>query len=142
MDSNKTQKQLHLGSWGLVILSIFSCLARPDFNILCGCALLILLRVYCYRENKLALKISIHLLVIMLLFDLLWIFICFSSWTHGSDTSEFWQSLSFMHNVIYIFGLVEFLLKCYLAYLLFGQFKQFGTAKDLINFKYQQESNE
>lgn len=138
MGPSKEEKREHQLTWGLVILSIFCCCARADYNIICGCALLILLRNFYLNKKKLSIKISIHLLVIMSIFDLLWIFVCFSGWTHGDNTTDFWQSLSFIHNLVYLLVLGEFALKLYLAYLLFNQFKMEGETKDLLNFNYKE----
>ena len=57
-------------------------------------------------------------------------------WTHGKGSSQFWKSLSIMHNFIYWFGVIEFIGKGYLIYLLLNDFKKFGNQNELLNFTY------
>ena len=88
------------------------------------------------KYPKLILKISIHIYIGLCILDLIWLIIMMFVWTHGKGSSQFWKSLSIMHNFIYWFGVIEFIGKGYLIFLLFNDFKNFGNQNELLNFTY------
>ena len=89
------------------------------------------------EKQKIISRVKVQLLVISLLFDILWILKHNAYWTHGEETSELWQSLSFAHNLAFYLFICEFLLKIYLCFGLYKDFKaNQGITKDLLNFDY------
>ena len=95
-DSNLKNKQyITLGSWILIATSIFSSLSRNDYNIIGGIIILILFNQFFKEYPKLVLKGIIHFLGILCVIDALWLIIMMFSWTHGKNTSKYWQSLFF-----------------------------------------------
>ena len=86
---------------------------------------------------KILTKAIIHILVLSLFFDIIWIWQYTSFWRHGEDTSDLWKSLSFMHNLIYYLGIIEFLIKCPALYVLFRLFKSVGGSNsELLSLSY------
>ena len=130
---DKQNRVLYL-IWGLIALSILSCFSRPDYNIVCGFLILFLRS---RNSGTKSLRCGIHILLFSLIFDIIWIIKYASFWRHGSETSEFWQSLSFTHNFTYFIGILEMLIKLPLVYLYFAKFKSSGGRNaELINFTY------
>jgi hypothetical protein len=106
-------------------LSITSCLARNDFNIIFSLFILIILNNF-YNENpKMFTKIIIHLLTMLILADLIWIFVMSSSWSHTKDSTSnlYWSGLSGMHTFVTILAYLELILKGLIAVYLFSDFK-------------------
>ena len=136
-DSNLKNKQyITLGSWILIATSIFSSLSRNDYNIIGGIIILILFNQFFKEYPKLVLKGIIHFLGILCVIDALWLIIMMFSWTHGKNTSKYWQSLFFIHNLIYFIGIIEFLGKGYYIYLLYNEYKNYGNQDELYDFVY------
>ena len=128
------QKTILLFIWGLIALSILSCFSRPDYNIVCG-FLILFLRSRNYGTKSL--RCGIHILLLSIIFDIIWIIKYSSAWRHGEETSELWQSLSFTHNFAYLLGILEMLIKLPLLYIYFAKFKSSGgNNRELINFAY------
>ena len=97
---------------------------------------MILFNQFFKEYPKLVLKGIIHFLGILCVIDALWLIIMMFSWTHGKNTSKYWQSLFFIHNLIYLIGIIEFLGKGYLIYLLFNEYKNYGNQDELYDFVY------
>ena len=122
--------------WILIYVSIFSCSCRADYNIIIG-FLLLMLRSHRTEKYKQFAKVIIHIIILSLLFDLIWIWQYTSYWKHGEETSEIWQSLSFIHNIVYYLGICELLLKLPIILFLYQHFINLGsTIKDLLNINY------
>ena len=133
---NKPKLTLYL-IWGLIALSILSCFSRPDYNIICG-FLVLFLR---YKGVGKKLRCGIHILLLSIIFDIIWIIKYTSFWRHGEDTSELWQSLSFTHNLSYFLAFIEMILKLPIIVSSFNLFKRNGGRNsELFNFKYSASS--
>ena len=136
LNHNKT-KPLVFISWGLVALSIFSCCARADYNILCGFLMLFLRSYNSNDKKKFFIKLALHILLIAAIIDIIWIIKFATIWRHGEDTSDLWQSLSNIHNTVYFIGIFEFLLKIPLIYFCYLQFRTVGgVTGELFSLKY------
>ena len=146
MESNLVNKKTDnktLLTFALIACSMLSCCSRADYNILIGFFIL-LIRGYNSEENaKKLTKIGIQLLCITLIFDLIWFFRYTGIWQHGEETSELWKSLSSIHNLAYFLGIIEFLLKLPIGFLIYKQYINAlgGQNKDLLNIKYSQAKN-
>ena len=143
MDSHllaqKNAKASTLLSWVLIVLGIFSCSSRSDYNIIIGFLILFIRSQYMIDKSKfkLLLKATIHILTISLFVDIIWIWQYTSYWTHGDETSDLWKSLSFVHNLVYYLGIFEFLIKFPMLVFLFRQFQSNGGKNnELLNFNY------
>ena len=135
---NKPKLTLYL-IWGLIALSILSCFSRPDYNIICG--FLVLFLRYKSIGNKSIIRCGIHILLLSIIFDIIWIIKYTSFWRHGEDTSELWQSLSFTHNLSYFLAFIEMILKLPIIVFYFNLFKRNGGRNsELFNFKYSTSS--
>ena len=132
---HKSQKTNILIAWTIIALSIFSCSSRPDYNIIIG-FLILLLRSLSNQKLKPGLKGCIHIILISLIFDIIWIFQYYSYWRHGEDTSDLWKSLSLLHNITYYVGICEFLIKLPALFFLYQNFKECGTLGELISLNY------
>ena len=137
--NTKTPKFVLFGAWILVALSILSCMGRADYNLIVGFVLLFL-RHFFQSQTKLAFKASIQVLFLSLVFDFIWVLVFFSSWSHGDDRSEYWNTLFWVHNLVYLNGILELILKCGLVFLYFIQFKSFGRVQELLNLRYDKET--
>ena len=136
MPSKNTNSSTLL-SWVLICSSIFSCCCRADYNIIIGFLILFLRSQYTNDKFKLLTKAIIHILVLSLFFDIIWIWQYTSFWSHGKGTSDLWKSLSFVHNFTYYLGIIEFLLKCPALYILFRHFKAAGgNNAELLSLSY------
>ena len=135
-DKNQSIELIRKGTWILIAASIFSCLSRNDYNIIGAMSVLIIIGLFYTKFPKLITKISVHIYVGLCILDLIWLIIMMFVWTHGEGSSTFWKSLSFMHNLIYWFGVLELIGKGYLLFLLFGEFKKYGNQNELFNFIY------
>ena len=133
MNAKETKSSLYM-TWGLIASSILSCFCRPDYNIVCGFLVLFLRS----RNNgKKILRCGIHLLLLSIIIDIIWIIKYTSVWRHGDETSELWQSLSFTHNLAYFLAYIEMLVKLPLIFFYFKQFKNSGGNNlELLSFIY------
>ena len=119
----------------LIVASIFSSLSRTDYNLIGAIIILILLIYYFQQFPILITKIIIQIYIVLCIFDLIWLIIMMFVWTHGKNTDKYWRSLAFMHNLIYWFGLFEFLYKIYLLLGLMKEYNKYGK-KDLFDLNY------
>jgi len=101
-----------------------------------------------YKNNsKIVTKIIIQLLILLSLFDIIWIFFFSSAWSKATeedrdvskDVITYWDSLSFIHGLVYFLAFVELILKIIIAVYLsmdyFGKYKDKGF-KDLLTLSY------
>ena len=119
----------------LIVASIFSSLSRTDYNLIGAIIILILLIYYFQQFPILITKIIIQIYIVLCIFDLIWLIIMMFVWTHGKNTDKYWRSLAFIHNLIYLFGLFEFLYKIYLLLGLMKEYNKYGK-KDLFDLNY------
>ena len=92
-------------------------------------------------------KIIIQILAILSVADIIWICLFSSAWVHDSeeqvgsatpkDLLEFWNSLWFLHGLVYILAYVELILKALLLYYLIVDYKGKYSWKDLFNMNYE-----
>ena len=137
--AQKNAKASTLLSWVLIVLGIFSCSSRSDYNIIIGFLILFIRSQYMIDKSKykLLLKATIHILTVSLFVDIIWIWQYTSYWSHGDETSDLWKSLSFVHNLVYYLGIFEFLIKFPMLVFLFRQFQSNGGKNnELLNFNY------
>ena len=137
--AQKNAKASAFISWILLASAIFSCSSRADYNIIIGFLVLFTRSQYMIDKPKFKLltKATLHILVLSLFFDILWIWQFKSYWKHGDDTSDLWRSLSFVHNLAYFLGIFEFLVKFPVVLFLFRQFKSNGGKNnELLKFNY------
>ena len=126
-------------SWILIAISIISCYARPDYNIVLGFLILYFRGYNSGDKIQLILRFQLQILLISLMFDVFWILKYNSYWCHGEETDELWQSLSSIHNCAFYLGFIEFLLKIPVIFFIYREFTNVqGIIKDLfLNFDYQ-----
>ena len=133
MNAKETKSSLYM-TWGLIASSILSCFCRPDYNIVCGFLVLFLRS---RNNDKKILRCGIHLLLLSIIIDIIWIIKYTSVWRHGEETSELWQSLSFTHNLAYFLAIIEMIIKLPLIFFYFKQFKNSGGNNlELFSFTY------
>ena len=123
--------------WGIISLSIISCCASPDYNIVIAFLLLFFRGLNPSDKQKILSRMKLQIIILSFLFDFFWIIKYNSYWTHGEESSELWQSLSFIHNLAFYFIIIEILLKFPLCYYIYGEFRNNqGEIKELVNFNY------
>ena len=99
-------------------------------------------------KTKAITKITIQMISILILADIVWILLFSSAWEHNSENQEnltedvqFWDSLWFIHKLVYVLAYLELILKGFLLYYLVVDFKEKYKLKDLFNLNYDDEKN-
>ena len=88
------------------------------------------------------------MITILILADIVWIVLFSTAWEHNEESEKqrdtdaiFWDSLWFVHKIVYILAYLELILKCFLLYYLIVFFKGKYKLKDLFNLNYDDEKN-
>ena len=135
-------KTSYLLSWILIALAMISCFSRPDYNIILGFLILFVRGHNSGDKRKLILRFELQILLISLIFDIFWFLKYNSDWCHGEETSELWQSLSFIHNCAFYLSILESILKIPIILFVYKDFTNVsGSPKELVNFEYQPSKN-
>ena len=132
------------------VVSITSCLGRNDYNVLFSILTLLILDNFYNRAPKVTTKIIIQIFCILSIPDILWIIYFSGAWKHLSkeerakinvgdaeDLVTFWDSLWFIHGLVYFLAFIELILKGLLLYYLILDYNGKYTWKDLMNFNYE-----
>ena len=97
-------------------------------------------------KTKAITKIIIQMIAILILADIVWILLFSSAWEHSSeeegkkrDDVEFWDSLWFVHKLVYVLAYLELILKGILLYYLVVNFNEKYKFKDLFNLNYEDD---
>ena len=131
------------------LVSITSCLGRNDYNVVFSILTLLLLIKFYNSAPKVTTKIIIQIFGILTIADILWIIYFSGAWTHLSkeerakldigdseDIVNFWDSLWFIHGLVYFLSFVELILKGLLLYYLIMDYYGKYSLKDLMNLNY------
>ena len=131
------------------LVSITSCLGRNDYNVVFSILTLLLLIKFYNSAPKVTTKIIIQIFGILAIADVLWIIYFSGAWTHLSkeerakidigdseDIINFWDSLWFIHGLVYFLSFVELILKGLLLYYLIMDYYGKYSLKDLMNLNY------
>ena len=110
---------------------------------------LLILNNFYNSSPKITTKIIIQIFLILLFPDVLWIIYFSGAWTHLSkeerakidvgdseDIINFWDSLWFIHGLVYFLAFVELILKSLLLYYLIMDYNGKYSWKDLMNLNY------
>ena len=110
---------------------------------------LLLLNNFYNSSPKVTTKIIIQIFGILTIADILWIIYFSGAWTHLSkeerakldigdseDIVNFWDSLWFIHGLVYFLSFVELILKGLLLYYLILDYNGKYSLKDLMNLNY------
>ena len=98
-------------------------------------------------KTKAITKIIIQMIALLILADIIWIILFSTAWEHDaqsenpSEDVQFWDSLWFIHKLVYVLAYIELLLKGFLLYYLVVYFKEKYQLKDLFNLNYDDEKN-
>ena len=98
-------------------------------------------------KTKAITKIIIQMISILILADIIWIILFSTAWEHDvqsenpSEDVQFWDSLWFIHKLVYVLAYIELLLKGFLLYYLVVYFKEKYQLKDLFNLNYDDEKS-
>ena len=86
------------------------------------------------------------MIAILILADIVWILLFSSAWEHNSkedkkrgDDVQFWDSLWFVHKLVYVLAYLELILKGILLYYLIVNFNEKYKFKDLFNLNYEDD---
>jgi len=108
---------------------------------------LMLLTNFYNQFPKSTIKIIFQMLAILTFADIVWIYLFSGAWEHGQENKnpsgeiQFWESLWFIHKIVYILAYIELILKALLLYYLFADFKEKYKLGDLFNFNYDEGKN-
>ena len=110
---------------------------------------LLILNNFYNSSPKITTKIIIQIFLILLFPDVLWIIYFSGAWIHLSkeerakidvgdseDIINFWDSLWFIHGLVYFLAFVELVLKSLLLYYLIMDYNGKYSWKDLMNLNY------
>ena len=110
---------------------------------------LLILDNFYNSSPKITTKIIIQIFSILTIADILWIIYFSSAWTHLSkeerekinigdseDIINFWDSLWFIHGLVYFLAFIELILKGLLLYYLIMDYNGKYSWKDLLNLNY------
>ena len=98
-------------------------------------------------KTKAITKIIIQMISILILADIIWIILFSTAWEHDvqsenpSEDVQFWDSLWFIHKLVYVLAYFELILKGFLLYYLVVYFKEKYQLKDLLNLNYDDEKS-
>jgi hypothetical protein len=120
-DNNKINLVSRL-SFFLIILSITSCLIRPDFNLICGFLIIIIFNRYLFKDEPLFLKIIIHILIATSILEIIWFIFSLPSFFFLNKSNIFWKSLSLMHSTGLVLAIIQLLLKIIMCFILYNQY--------------------
>ena len=120
-DINKIKLVSRL-SFFLIILSITSCLIRPDFNLICGFLIIIIFNRYLFKDEPLFLKIIIHILIATSILEIIWFIFSLPSFFFLNKSNIFWKSLSLMHSTGLVLAIIQLLLKIIMCFILYNQY--------------------
>ena len=97
-------------------------------------------------KTKAITKIIIQMISILILADIVWILLFSSAWEHSAESEAnngedviFWDSLWFVHKLVYVLAYLELILKGILLYYLVVNYKEKYKFKDLFNLNYDEE---
>ena len=127
---------LELLSWALIILSIFSCLWRNDCNVLMGLIIVITLNRKVKINPVLYCKIIIHILIGLILIDFIWMCIMFPYWNNSENEKLYSGTANVLHGWVEFLGVLELVTKFGMIFFAFTLYKNFGSWKGLLNFRY------
>ena len=119
---NNTIKLVSRLSFFLIILSITSCLIRPDFNLICGFLIIIIFNRYLFKDEPLFLKIIIHILIATSILEIIWFIFSLPSFFFLNKSNIFWKSLSLMHSTGLVLAIIQLLLKIIMCFILYNQY--------------------
>ena len=86
------------------------------------------------------------MITILIIADIIWILLFSSAWEHNSEgeassseETQFWDSLWFVHKLVYVLAYLELILKGILLYYLIVNFNEKYKFKDLFNLNYEDD---
>ena len=120
-DNNKINLVSRL-SFFLIILSVTSCLIRPDFNLISGFLIIIIFNRYLFKDEPLFLKIIIHILIAASILEIIWFIFSLPSFFFLNKSNIFWKSLSLMHSTGLVLAIIQLLLKIIMCFILYNQY--------------------
>ena len=110
---------------------------------------LLILDNFYNSSPKVTTKIIIQIFGILTIIDILWIIYFSGAWTHLSkeerakmdigdseDVINYWDSLWFIHGLVYFLAFIELILKGLLLYYLIMDYYGKYSLKDLMNLNY------
>ena len=91
------------------------------------------------------------MIIVLILADIVWIYLFSTAWEHSEEEEkkdsktegdfQFWDSLWFIHKIVYFLAYLELILKGFLLYYLIDNFKEKYKFKDLCNFNYDDDKS-
>ena len=136
ISTTKQFQFLELLTWVLILLAIFSCLWRNDCNVLMGLIIVITLNRKVKINPVLYCKIIIHILIALVLIDCIWMCIMFSYWNNSENEKLYSGTANVLHGWVEFLGVLELVTKFGMIFFAFTLYKNFGSWKGLLNFRY------
>ena len=92
-------------------------------------------------------KIITHLMFILIFADILWFIFFTSAWIHEKNSKDspeiakYWDSLSFVHSLVYFLSIIELIIKIVLIWYFSSIYREKRSLKELCNFNYNEKDN-
>ena len=92
-------------------------------------------------------KIITHLMFILIFADILWLIFFTSAWIHEKNSKDspeiakYWDSLSFVHSLVYFLSIIELIIKIVLIWYFSSIYREKRSLKELCNFNYDEKGS-
>ena len=114
----------------IAIISMFNCIVRSDYNIVVALVCFFYWHSRHSKINRVANIIYIVLMVVTI-FDIVWLIIVWKSWTGTNWASDVWKRLRFWHISVIIGTIINMVLKLVAMLFVFLAVKQSNPYKNL-----------
>lgn len=84
---------------------------------------------------------------ILIFADILWLIFFTSAWIHEKNSKDspeiakYWDSLSFVHSLVYFLSIIELIIKIVLIWYFSSIYREKRSLKELCNFNYNEKDN-
>lgn len=94
----------------IAYIALFNCIVRSDYNVVVALVCFFYWNSRQTKTSRVALIIYI-ILIIVTIFDIVWLIIFWKSWTGSNWSSPIWNQLRFWHIFVIITTIINMVLK-------------------------------
>lgn len=119
----------------IAYIALFNCIVRSDYNVVVALVCFFYWNSRQTKTSRVALIIYI-ILIIVTIFDIVWLIIFWKSWTGSNWSSPIWNQLRFWHIFVIITTIINMVLKVIAILFVFLESKREGQYAPLPEQKY------
>lgn len=119
----------------IAYIALFNCIVRSDYNVVVALVCFFYWNSRQTKTSRVALIIYI-ILIIVTIFDIVWLIIFWKSWTGSNWSSPIWNQLRFWHIFVIITTIINMVLKVIAILFVFLESKREGQYVPLPEQKY------